>query len=105
MDENIRLSEILKRFRTDGSPARCVPYGSGHINRTWLVETGRQHRYILQRVNTAIFTDADGLMRNILLVTEHLRKKDPAPGHVLTLAETADGGLELAFTGGMDGEA
>ena len=99
MEENIRLSEILKRFRTEGSPVRCVLYGSGHINRTWLVETGRPHRYILQQVNTAIFTDADGLMRNILLVTEHLRKKDPAPGHVLTLVETADGGSWITMPG------
>lgn len=99
MEENIQLSEILKRFRTDGSPVRCVPYGSGHINRTWLVETGRHHRYILQQVNTAVFTDADGLMRNIMLVTEHLRTKDPAPGHVLTLVGTTDGGFWIRMPG------
>ena len=85
------MEEILQQFRTDGTPARCVPYGSGHINRTWLAETDRGHRYILQQVNTATFPDADGLMRNILLVTEHLRRKDPAPGHVLTLVQTRDG--------------
>ena len=85
------MEEIIRLFRTEGTPVRCVPYGSGHINQTWLVETDRPHRYILQKVNTAIFPDADGLMRNIILVTEHLRTKDPAPGHVLTLVRTTDG--------------
>ena len=85
------MEEIVRSFRTEGTPVRCVPYGSGHINETWMVETDRPHRYILQKVNTTIFPDADGLMRNIILVTDHLRKKDPAPGHVLTLIPTTDG--------------
>ena len=99
MEEKNQLPEMLTLFRTDGSPVRCVPHGSGHINRTWLVETDRQRRYILQQVNTSIFPDADGLMRNILLVTEHLRKKDPAPGHVLTLVGTTDGGAYIKKPG------
>ena len=85
------MEEIIQLFRTEGTPVRCVPHGSGHINQTWLVETDRSRRYILQKVNTSTFPDADGLMRNIILVTGHLRKKDPAPGHVLTLVPTADG--------------
>ena len=85
------MEEIIKSFRTEGTPVRCIPYGSGHINETWMVETDRPHCYILQKVNTSIFPDADGLMRNIILVTDHLRKKDPTPGHVLTLIPTTDG--------------
>ena len=41
--------------------------------------------------------DADGLMRNILLVTAHLRKKDPDPRHVLTLIPTKDGRDYILF--------
>ena len=85
------MEEMVRLFRTEGTAVRCVPHGSGHINRTWLVETDRGCRYILQKVNTATFPDADGLMRNIIRVTDHLRKKDPAPGHVLTLVPTVDG--------------
>jgi len=85
------VQEEVFLFRTEGTPVSCVPHGSGHINSTWLAETDRGHRYILQKVNTAAFPDADGLMRNIILVTEHLRKKDPAPGHVLTLVAAANG--------------
>lgn len=49
-------------------------YGSGHINDTFKVETTRGVRYILQRVNTAIF-DVDKLKRTILRVTEFLKGK------------------------------
>lgn len=85
------MQEIVRRFTTEGEPVRCIPYGSGHINETWLVETDRTHRYILQKVNTKTFPDPEGLMNNIILVTEHLRRKDPVPGHVLTLIPTTEG--------------
>ena len=85
------MEEMVWQFQTDGTPVRCVPHGSGHVNRTWLAETDRGRRYILQKVNTDAFPDADGLMMNTILVTEHLRKKDPTPGHVLTLVRTTGG--------------
>ena len=85
------MQEIIGAFVTEGKPVRCIPYGSGHINETWLVETDRPHRYILQKVNTGVFPNGAGLMNNIILVTEHLRKKDPDPRHVLTLVPTVSG--------------
>lgn len=85
------MQEIISTFATKGNPVRCIPYGSGHINETWLVETDQPHRYILQKVNTGVFPNGAGLMNNIILVTDHLRKKDPDPRHVLTLVPTRDG--------------
>ena len=85
------VQEITKQFDTKGTVIRCVPFGSGHINGTWLVVTNRPHLYILQSVNTEIFRDPAGLMNNILLVTEHLRGKDPDPRHVLRLVKLRDG--------------
>lgn len=93
------MQEIVQLFQTEGKAVRCVPYGSGHINQTWLVETDKGRRYILQKVNTVTFPDPDGLMSNIILVTEHLRKKDPAPGHVLTLVPDAEGRYYLIRPG------
>ena len=49
-------------------------YGSGHINETYKVETASGVRYILQRVNTAIF-DAKLLQTNVVRVTEFLKAK------------------------------
>ena len=84
------MKEILTHFRTEGTPVSCVSYGSGHINETFLAETDRGRRYILQKVNTVTFPDPEGLMNNIILVTQHLKKKDPTPGHVLTLVPTKE---------------
>ena len=93
------MQEIVSAFATEGKPVRCIPYGSGHINETWLVETDRPHRYILQKVNTGVFPNGRGLMNNIILVTEHLRKKDPDPRHVLTLIPTKDGAYYISRGG------
>ena len=83
--------KMIREFQTEGRVIACVPFGSGHINRTWLAVTNAPRLYILQQVNTQIFRDPDGLMRNIVLVTDHLRRKNPAPGRVMTLVETKDG--------------
>ena len=52
-------------------------YGSGHINETYLLTCPEGPRYILQKINTSIFPDADALMENIRRVTEHIRSKHP----------------------------
>ena len=49
-------------------------YGSGHINETYKVETASGTRYILQRVNTAIF-DERILEANVVRVTAFLKSK------------------------------
>jgi len=50
-------------------------YGSGHINETYRVSCPEGPRYILQKLNTSIFTDPDALMANVKRVTEHLAAK------------------------------
>ena len=70
--ENIKVNEALAGyFKT--APDHCEPYGNGHINDTFLVIADK--RYILQRMNTDIFTRPTELMENIVSVTEHIRKK------------------------------
>ncbi len=75
--------EIVQLFALEGTIAGVQEYGSGHINRTELVEMekdGQREKYILQRINTEIFHDVDGLMENIVGVTDYLRKKIKAAG-------------------------
>jgi len=60
---------------TDAKIPALARYGSGHINETYKLETPDGVRYILQKINTAIFPDPDALMENIRRVTEHLRAK------------------------------
>ena len=65
---------IAKSFKLEGDVVSIERYGNGHINTTYLVVTDKK-RYILQKMNTTIFKDSDALMRNICLVTEHLKSK------------------------------
>lgn len=74
---------IAEQFAMEGSLERIEPYGNGHINDTYLVTTksgGDEKRYILQRINTAIFTNPKALMENIMGVTAHLKRKILAVG-------------------------
>ena len=91
---------ILRQFCLDAEPASCTPYGCGHINRTYLVATAGGRCYILQKINHHTFRDVAGLMENIELVTEHLRRKSPDPRSVLTLIRTKDGKSYLEADGG-----
>ena len=83
------MLEQSKRFALEGNPVTAVPCGNGHINHTFRVTTDTGKRYILQGVNEHVFPDVDSLMRNIILVTEHLRLHGAEP--VLTVVPTLDG--------------
>ena len=76
-----------RRFAFEGEPTDVRPYGDGHINHTYLVTTPAR-RYILQRMNTAIFPDTAGLMRNIELVTGALKAQGR---ETLDIIPTRDG--------------
>ena len=91
---------IYSQFQMDGLPISCTPYGSGHINRTYLLVTSRPHLYILQGLNTSVFKDIPGLMNNVAAVTDHLRKKTADPRRALQLVPTVDGKPYLALENG-----
>lgn len=69
--------DIVSRFATEGAVADIRPLGNGLINDTYKVSTKEADApdYVLQRVNTTVFTDVDMLMDNIAAVTRHIRKK------------------------------
>ncbi len=71
--------EALVNFKLKGMVMSAVPYGSGHINDTFLMtlrkDDGSEGRVILQRMNKSIFTKPVEVMENIMGVTSHLGKK------------------------------
>lgn len=67
-----KIDEVLEAYFGKGD-YRFEPYGNGHINDTFLVVKG--DRFILQRMNHEIFTEPENMMKNIIGVTEHIRKK------------------------------
>ena len=87
------MNEVLKAYDLEGRPISCTRYGSGHINETWLVVTSRPHLYILQKINSFVFPDTEGLMQNVIRVTRNLREKEPDPRRALQLVPCRDGRL------------
>jgi hypothetical protein len=75
MDEKKILS-ILDSFGMKVEVEEWKPFGHGHINDTYLVKTpGNNPDFIIQRKNHLIFRDIAGMMNNIVLATNHIRKK------------------------------
>ena len=87
------MIDTANRFALNGNITACDVYGNGHINRTCRVTTDTGKRYILQRINRAVFPDCDMLMHNISLVTGHLRAQGLDENHVLTIIPTREGKL------------
>lgn len=104
------LNDIVARFDIEGSAADIRPLGEGLINDTYRVTNATEGcpDYVLQRINHHIFTDVEGLQRNIEAVTRHLRKKLEAAGaadidrRVLTFVPLADGSGKTYY---FDGES
>ena len=65
---------VAEQFCLIGEVTDIAPYGEGHINLTLLVTT-TEKRYIMQKMNTKVFTDPDSLMANICGVTQHLASR------------------------------
>ena len=68
--------DVLEKFRFDGELVSCKEFGSGHINKTYIAKynaDGEEKRYVVQRVNGAVFKNIDELMENVFAVTKYLR--------------------------------
>jgi len=78
------INALIKRFEIEGPALKSASFGSGHINDTFKV-TLKDKEYILQRINTEVFTDPDSMMRNIVSVCDHLNKKRDAAGKMRAL--------------------
>ena len=75
----MNIEEILQGFAFKGRLISYKPYGSGHINDTYLLEfdTGGEEiqKIVLQRLNHIIFTKPREVMANILAITSYLRER------------------------------
>jgi Ser/Thr protein kinase RdoA (MazF antagonist) len=93
---NEHLPEIILQAYGLGLQAKVVPFGSGHIHRTFLVTDG-ERQLILQQINHKVFPAVDALMENICAVTAHIRQKTSAERRPATIEviETLHGRTHL----------
>jgi hypothetical protein len=90
------LGKIVAEFLPDVHIASIVPYGSGHINKTYKVisDANPNRAYILQQINHLVFKDVSGVQENISRVTSHIEDRisaisgSDAPREVLRLIPT-----------------
>jgi Ser/Thr protein kinase RdoA (MazF antagonist) len=94
------VEAIAAQFVVEGELAAAEPFGAGHINDSFLLTYRRDDktaRYLLQRINDAVFPKPALLVENIRRVTAHITKKLMSRGvsdvgrRVLTLLPTHDG--------------
>lgn len=93
---DVVIRKILEKFLPGEEIVSARPHGSGHINHTFAVETAGGKKYVLQKINTDIFKDVEGLMENVVNVTTYLKEQivreggDPERG-TLTVIPAVDG--------------
>lgn len=96
------IQKVIDAFAFDGPVEEIKSFGGGHINETLLLTTQKGTQYILQKMNTYVFTDPQGLMENVFGVTEYLKKRIVEQGgnpnrETLTFIQTRNG--ELYYSG------
>lgn len=100
--------KIVANFAAEGEYVSCERYGEGHINVTYKLtmrQGEKKVHYILQQINTRLFTDVEKLMHNIELVTSFCRKSVEKKGgdptrECLNIVRTKEGKSYL-----QDGDA
>lgn len=72
------LNYVCNNFRLDGKYINYERINSGNINTTYLVTTennGVKTKYIVQKINKYVFKNPRLLMKNVTLVTDHIKNK------------------------------
>ena len=93
------VKEILAAYSLPGKYVKFQTLNFGHINDTLVIELdedGKKTNYLLQRINTNVFKNAEELMENIENVTSFLAEKIKENGgdpdrETLTVFHTNDG--------------
>ena len=94
------LWHVAGKFITKGAVADVLEYGNGNINDTYLVKVSGDtiERFILQRINTAVFTRPKRIIHNLRAFTEHVQARlaqEPQDIHrrweIPTIRKTAAG--------------
>ncbi len=71
------IISIAGRFITTVAVKAVQPFGNGNINDTFLVtlDAGKKQRFILQRLNTRVFSRPQLVMQNMRTATEHIHTR------------------------------
>ena len=68
----MELKTIINSFEIEGEIESIQQLNIGLINTNYLVVCS-QGKYVFQQINTAIFKNVSAIIKNIVLVNEHLK--------------------------------
>ncbi len=77
------INAVISHFSLQGTLMKVERFGSGLINDTYLCEFGEGgdiRKYILQRINAAVFRHPEQVMENVEVVTTHIVSRLRAEG-------------------------
>ena len=91
------INKIIDKFNINGKLVDYKTINSGIINNTYVItmnDNGNISKYIVQKINTTVFTEPYKLMKNIEGVTSYLKrqleKEQDYDHEVLELVKTKD---------------
>ena len=76
MELNIN-EEVLLAYGFTLQTIKLQQIGSGHINRTYLLTSQNENKFILQQINTTVFKDPHAIANNIKAVADYLKTNSP----------------------------
>lgn len=107
---NLKIKKIVENFKIDGDLVGIEENTQGNINSTYLLtfrKGKKTNKYLLQKINNYVFKEPYLVMKNIELVTEHikakLREMPDVNYKTLTFIRTLDNDLMYTYTN-ADGE-
>lgn len=98
-DDAPSLRAIAARFAIEPPPDAIEPLGRGLINDTFSLNAGGR-RYVLQRINGAVFPDPERIISNLRVLGEHLAGQVDAGLRLPALIATRDGAFSLRDAAG-----
>jgi thiamine kinase-like enzyme len=90
---------IGEKFTINSTIKSITPLTSGHINDTYLVVTQSNSKYVLQKINSNVFKNAEALITNKVLVSDHLQKASSDYEIVRLIKTLNDGYFIVDFNG------
>ena len=104
------IEQLLEKFNIEGELVDYKKNNSGIINKTYVAtfrrKDGTEKKYLIQKINTKVFTEPYKLMKNIEGVTTYLKKQMIKTGDnnhkVLEVVKTKDGKSLCYITNASD---
>ena len=94
---NKKILEVISKFQFKGTLEEIKENSQGNINSTYILifkDKDKINKYLLQKINSYVFKEPYLVMKNIELVTKHIKKKIKALGledyQTLTFIKTVD---------------